>query len=507
LESEDHKRSKRQDETDTPKLIASMLTSCTPSFKLALRNKPRFEDFVDGDNYVELYNLMKETSINIGPGSAALAIQRMSRLTQTGKFAKFDAFVQEFQACVADLKAAQENPSHARLNSDLIQKVDTRQFEYPIGQFMLANDWKVDYTELIERLQKWDLSNNTLGISPFRDNQRKGQRNDQVVANDTNLKTSQKDQKDPHDRGPIICNNCGCPGHTSKACSQPRAICAGCGKAGHCIAVCRTTKRIMEEQRNSSSNSGKPSSFQHTKAVEGPSGIMKIDEKKKKRGDDQKPRVTFSPPTPSSQKANSNRFLTLDDEDETYSQEEDEGESYSKMSANMIAFRPVGSSIIQSSQRKSDLADSDQSRMIVNYLEAEVPSDDISEIRLYLDNCCIGGNITNDKSLETNLHQESVILETANGLDLKHLEVGDLPFIGKTYYLEAAPRNLISMDVLERLGFAYKVQQFSMELFKEGCSMQAGYCQKVGLYYLNYSLLILLENEARKSIPNNRGKV
>ena len=49
LESEDHKRSKRQDETDTPKLIASMLTSCTPSFKLALRNKPTFEDFVDGD--------------------------------------------------------------------------------------------------------------------------------------------------------------------------------------------------------------------------------------------------------------------------------------------------------------------------------------------------------------------------------------------------------------------------------------------------------------------------
>jgi hypothetical protein len=85
LESEDPKRSKRQDEADTPKLIASMLTSCTPSFKLALRNKPRYEDLVNEDNYVELYNLMKETSINIGPGSAALAIQRMSKLTDTSR--------------------------------------------------------------------------------------------------------------------------------------------------------------------------------------------------------------------------------------------------------------------------------------------------------------------------------------------------------------------------------------------------------------------------------------
>jgi hypothetical protein len=127
---------------------------------------------------------------------------------------------------------------------------------------------------------------------------------------------------------------------------------------------------------------------------------------------------------------------------------------------------------------------------------------DKENIRLYLDNCCVGGHLVNDNRLLKDSLDTVVTVQTAVGkFNIEGLK-GNVDILGKGYYLKNADRCLLSLEKLkDELGISYKKEgDEPLTLTKNGRKLKAKFDSDNKLYYTTLRNLYELCETEKTSI-------
>jgi hypothetical protein len=423
-----------------PKLMGTLIRSCSTKFQTELMNDPKFMSYFEDDQVSEMWSLMKSLSCANGPAQIGLEKLKFGQLSQTGALALFIDYHREFNRTCDNLKYLKAEVNDQDQVVRFIAGVNKTQFRVPYQSFMLANKWDdapaviaafVNYNNNVEALSKLE----SLQVKPNYNN-RFESRNDSSNANGVQANATVSVSRTTSTTNP--CSNCEQFGHYSRFCTSPRAVCEICQK-NHLTKLCYRLKERETNQQVSTTNANNQSGKLMNRPVP-------------------KNQPTSNQAKPNQQQNNSSYYMSISEEDE-----EDD------LNANIIVVEEVKENVVLSATLQP--------------LATHVQGDEKHD-RLYLDSCCTGGSIVKNieyltNTLKCDLKMSSVVHE-----DNINCQQGTLPAVGKAYFIPNALKSLLSLSEMEKHGWTYAVCEGRMKLKRGELIVTAKRDKTNQMYYL-----------------------